>query len=174
MGSPKLPARTFPRAVAAALAAAASLAAASGCSGAARASDKQRVEAVVSRWIAAERAGDGSTWCAQLSAARLAKEAVLIFDATGKHYPCALMHSARPPNITRLDLYTRARREVTEGFRIERTTITHEKAVVAFSWLASSKPNPIITYAGDTREGNRWVATVALVREQGNWKIGRQ
>jgi hypothetical protein len=162
-----------PRLAALAAAGAACLTVALGCGSGSHTTETQKVEAVVRRWIAAERAGDGRTWCAQLSAARLAKEQLNIYNGTGKHYSCAVMHSTRPPGIARLDLYARARREVTEGFRIERTTIIGYKATVAFSWLVSSQPNPLITYAGDVREGNRWVTSVSLVRDRGRWQIGR-
>ena len=161
-----------PRALSAASAMAVCLAAAIGCSGS-HPSEAARVEAVVRRWIAAERAGDGRTWCAQLSAARLAKEELNIYYATGKHYSCAAMHSANPPGVAHPELYARARREATEGFRIERTAIAGYKATVAYSWLVSSQSNPLISNAGDVREGNRWVATVSLVRAGSNWQIGR-
>jgi hypothetical protein len=164
---------SLPRPVVCAIAGAICLVVATGCAGRSPRDETKRVEAVVGRWIAAERAGDGRTWCDQLSTARLAKEEQNIFNATGRRYSCAEMHSTRPPGIPRLDLYTRARREVTEGFRIERTTIAHNKATVRFSWLASRQPNPLISHVGDTREGDRWASEVSLVLQHGSWKIGR-
>jgi hypothetical protein len=146
---------------------------AAGCGGSAHLTEKQRVEAVVHRWLAAERAGDGAAWCDQLSRARRAREGQLIFAATGRHYSCAVMHSSRPPGVREPALYERARRELTEDARVERTTINGNKATVQYSWLASARTNPLINYGEDVRRGNRWLGTVALVREEGEWRIGR-
>jgi hypothetical protein len=157
-----------------ALGAAACLAAVCGCGGAAHPSEREKVEAVVDRWLAAEHSGDGATWCDQLSRARLAREEENITKATGHAYSCARMHTGRPPGVSNPELYVRARRELTEGFRVESATIAGAKASVAYSWLASKQTNPLLGYIGDTRRGDRWEATVSLVREGENWKIGRR
>jgi hypothetical protein len=145
-----------------------------GCSSASPV-EVRAVDTVVHMWIAAERNADGSTWCRLLARKHLAAEES---NAHTSEPPltCAELHSPAPRGLsaTERSELARAQHEVTNGFRIERTSVDGERASVQISWLVPTRVNPILSTAGNTRRGDRFITTFQLVRQGGSWKIGRE
>lgn len=144
-----------------------------GCAGGDHRNDKRLVDTVVRRFLAAERAGDGRTWCGLLDVKRHAFEEQAAREL-GPHVTCSQAQSPHPPGASRRDrrYIALARHQDTTGLRIEQTKVSGDRAEVRFSWLVPRRLVPIASTAGSTRRGNRFITNIYLRREQGSWKIG--
>jgi hypothetical protein len=133
------------------------------------------VDAVVHRWIAAERSADGRTWCELLARKHLA-DAERNAHSFKPPLTCVELASPNPPGLSAIERseLVSAEHEATEGFRIEQTSVDGDAASVQISWLVPTSVNPMLSTAGNTRRGDRFYTTFHLVRQNGLWKIGRE
>jgi hypothetical protein len=139
-----------------------------GCVGGDDANDARRV---AERWLAAGARGDGRVYCDLLSEKRRIEAEA---EAGSNQMTCAQQNSTHPPGSSRRELreLALARRQAAVALTIDWVRVDDDRATVGYSWRAPANPSPILSFKSPDAAG-RVHDSLPLVRDRGEWRIGR-